>query len=38
MGLRSGTIITQDEAREEKIGSYTISMVPVWKWLLMPEI
>lgn len=38
MGLRSGTIITHDEAREEKINNYTIKMVPVWKWLLMPEI
>lgn len=38
MGLRSGTIITHDEAREEKIKKYTINMVPVWKWLLMPEI
>jgi len=34
MGLRSGTIITSDEAREEKIDSYTISIVPAWKWLL----
>jgi len=34
MGLRSGTIITSDEEREEKIDSYMINIVPAWKWLL----
>jgi len=38
MGLRSGTIITHDDTREETIDTYTIHMAPAWKWLLMPEI
>ena len=38
MGIQSGTIITHDETREEETDSYTLHIVPAWKWLLMPEI
>lgn len=38
LGLETGIILTQHEKREEKIKNYTIKIMPVWEWLLMPEI
>jgi len=38
LNLRSGIIVSQDEKREERINGYTIKIVPVWEWLLMPKI
>jgi hypothetical protein len=38
LGLETGIILTQHEKREEKIKDYTIKIMPVWEWLLMPEI
>lgn len=32
--LRSGTIITEDDEGEEKIGKIIIKIVPIYKWLL----
>ena len=30
-------IITQDDEREEKIKSYNIKYIPLWKWLIVEE-
>ncbi|MEE9390239.1 MAG: ATP-binding protein [Candidatus Aminicenantaceae bacterium] len=38
LGLETGIILTQHEKREEKTKDYTIKIMPVWEWLLMPEI
>jgi len=38
LNLRSGIIVSQDEKREERISGYTVKIVPVWEWLLMPKI
>jgi predicted AAA+ superfamily ATPase len=35
LGLDSGLILTTDEHRQEKIGSHTINIMPVWEWLLV---
>jgi len=38
LGLETGIILTQHEKWEEKIKDYTLKIIPVWEWLLMPEI
>ncbi len=32
--LKNGTIITNSDEEEIKEGSYRISVVPYWKWML----
>ena len=36
--VNTGTIITGYEKRVEHIGKYTLNIIPVWEWLLRPEI
>lgn len=38
LGIENGIILTQYEKREEKTKDYTLKIMPVWEWLLMPEV
>jgi predicted AAA+ superfamily ATPase len=33
-GIDTGTIITHYEKRVERLGKYTLDIVPIWEWLL----
>jgi len=35
--LDEGVIITSDQEEERKIGCKTISLIPIWKWLLQSQ-
>lgn len=37
LGVENATIITEDGEGEEKLNSYTVKTVPLWKWLLDEE-
>ena len=34
LGLTTGTIVTDHEKRVEKVGEFTLNIVPAWEWLL----
>lgn len=34
LGLTTGTIVTDHEKRAEKVGKFTLNIVPAWEWLL----
>jgi hypothetical protein len=38
LGLETGIILTQHEKRVEKTKDYILKIMPVWEWLVMPEI
>ena len=34
LGLETGTIVTDQEKRVERVGEFTLNIVPAWEWLL----
>ena len=36
VGIDTGLIITDNEKRVEQNGEYTLNIVPIWEWLLLP--
>jgi predicted AAA+ superfamily ATPase len=34
LGLETGTIVTNHEKRVERVGEFTLNIVPAWEWLL----
>jgi predicted AAA+ superfamily ATPase len=34
LGLKTGTMVTNHEKRVEKVGKFTLNIVPAWEWLL----
>jgi hypothetical protein len=36
VGIDTALIITNNEKRVEHNGEYTLNMVPIWEWLLLP--
>ena len=34
LGLKTGTIVTDHEKRQERTGKFILNIVPVWEWLL----
>lgn len=37
LNLRKATVLTYDQEGHEKIGSVTVAIKPVWKWLLLAK-
>ena len=38
LDINTGLILTYDQEEERKANGVTVSVMPVWKWLLLPEL
>ncbi len=36
--VKSGIILTQNEKREEDVDNFSLKIMPVWEWLLLPAM